>query len=345
MRKHLQIQVPFPCHENWDNMTPDTQGRFCMSCQKEVVDFTHMTDYELIQYFQHLKGNTCGRFTDDQLARSYTIQSGRRLNWIKCLIKILIPTLLLSAKGFSQTPKKKTTAHTTSINYRMKSPVTLGTSAVVVETTEIRGTILNNKDELLEGASIFIKASKEGVAADKNGAFVLSTKRALPLALVVTHAGYEPMELTVEDNFETQLLRITLNESTMDEVVVVSYPTISCRMVTGGFTVGYSYMDSVEPTRNTLDKLGFSPVKIYPNPLRKSSVMTIELKSKISGAYTVLLTDMNGRHIQSEQLNVESGTIRQQMRIKVVVAQGTYVVTVFDPNHKRASSQKVVVMD
>jgi hypothetical protein len=70
MPKHLQITVPKPCHENWDAMTPEQKGRFCGVCSKTVVDFTLMTDGQILDAIKNNKGNACGRFTSDQLNRT-----------------------------------------------------------------------------------------------------------------------------------------------------------------------------------------------------------------------------------------------------------------------------------
>jgi hypothetical protein len=40
MAKKFQLQIPEPCHEDWNKMTPVHKGRFCDSCEKAVVDFT-----------------------------------------------------------------------------------------------------------------------------------------------------------------------------------------------------------------------------------------------------------------------------------------------------------------
>ena len=40
------FKISEPCHENWDDMTPTQQGRHCASCEKQVVDFTKMTEHQ-----------------------------------------------------------------------------------------------------------------------------------------------------------------------------------------------------------------------------------------------------------------------------------------------------------
>ena len=49
--QQLQLSIPEPCHQTWREMTPTQQGRFCNSCAKEVIDFSTMTDTEVLNYF------------------------------------------------------------------------------------------------------------------------------------------------------------------------------------------------------------------------------------------------------------------------------------------------------
>jgi hypothetical protein len=64
----LKISIPVPCHEDWNNMTPDETGRHCSSCAKSVVDFTGMSDEEVKHFFLIKKEErVCGRFKQTQL--------------------------------------------------------------------------------------------------------------------------------------------------------------------------------------------------------------------------------------------------------------------------------------
>ena len=46
----MQNTIPSPCTESWDCMTSTKEGRFCQSCEKTVVDFTRMSDAELLAH-------------------------------------------------------------------------------------------------------------------------------------------------------------------------------------------------------------------------------------------------------------------------------------------------------
>src|SRR5687767_13276682 len=102
MSKKFQLQIPEPCHESWDKMSPVDKGRFCDSCQKAVHDFTGMSDAQLIAFFKKPStGSVCGRFFNDQLDRDFEIPR-KRLPWIKYFLQLAIPVFLTSLKAQSQ---------------------------------------------------------------------------------------------------------------------------------------------------------------------------------------------------------------------------------------------------
>src|ERR1700756_4455260 len=48
--KHMinTIQIPKPCHQDWNTMEPNEQGRHCLQCCKTVVDFTNQEPEEIM---------------------------------------------------------------------------------------------------------------------------------------------------------------------------------------------------------------------------------------------------------------------------------------------------------
>jgi hypothetical protein len=64
----MHIEIPEPCHEDWQDMTPQEKGRFCDKCCKVVVDFTNMATDKVIEFIQERKNDrVCGRFRPDQI--------------------------------------------------------------------------------------------------------------------------------------------------------------------------------------------------------------------------------------------------------------------------------------
>lgn len=63
------VAINDPCHESWDNMNPQEQGRHCDQCCKIVVDFTKMSNKTIAKYLeQRREQKVCGRFKADQVA-------------------------------------------------------------------------------------------------------------------------------------------------------------------------------------------------------------------------------------------------------------------------------------
>jgi hypothetical protein len=66
----MKFSIPEPCHEDWTKMTPTQQGAFCGNCQKDVVDFTKLTDTEVLQYLNNNRHKqVCGKIDNTQLQR------------------------------------------------------------------------------------------------------------------------------------------------------------------------------------------------------------------------------------------------------------------------------------
>ena len=81
MSKKIQLSIAEPCHENCENMNPVEKGKFCGSCQKQVVDFSHMSDRQVAEFFKKPStGSVCGRFMTDQLERDIEILGVHRVN-------------------------------------------------------------------------------------------------------------------------------------------------------------------------------------------------------------------------------------------------------------------------
>ena len=89
----FQINIPEPCHENWNKMSRTSKGKFCASCKKEVIDFTRLSK-PVIQQKLKDSDNLCGRFTNNQLQVEYSEQNHSPSFFWKIALAIGISTLI-----------------------------------------------------------------------------------------------------------------------------------------------------------------------------------------------------------------------------------------------------------
>ena len=116
--KSIHISIPTPCHESWDNMDKTERGAFCHSCQKDVTDFSAMTDREVIEYLSKNKLG-CSRFRADQLDRNITIAriDNGKFRWRALALSILS---LVSIKNIMAQSADSSRAHQDSIPTAMQ---------------------------------------------------------------------------------------------------------------------------------------------------------------------------------------------------------------------------------
>jgi Secretion system C-terminal sorting domain len=119
MGKFLHLQVPEKCSENWDSMTPEMQGRYCDSCKKTVIDFTEMTDTQLINFFKSQPQNVCGRFYTDQLDKQMALPK-KELPRLKYFFTITLPAFLFAQKSNGQQRLVKQKTHFLQRDYKPK---------------------------------------------------------------------------------------------------------------------------------------------------------------------------------------------------------------------------------
>ncbi|WP_426058547.1 hypothetical protein [Hymenobacter sp. B1770] len=87
-------------------MTPTEMGRLCAACHTQVVDFTSMSDEEVVAFVRHTTpGSRCGRFREDQVGRplraAVTPVSGWR-RWAGAAVLLLGPVFGLKARAQGQ---------------------------------------------------------------------------------------------------------------------------------------------------------------------------------------------------------------------------------------------------
>ena len=60
------VKLSFICHQNYEQMSPCERGRYCISCNKTVIDFTNQDMDALVEALETSE-KVCGRFTRKQV--------------------------------------------------------------------------------------------------------------------------------------------------------------------------------------------------------------------------------------------------------------------------------------
>jgi len=78
--KNLQLILTNPCTKQWSDIERPDGMHYCDRCEKNIVDLTHKSDKELIQFFKHKNENVCGRLLASQLNRNLVLPP-TKINW------------------------------------------------------------------------------------------------------------------------------------------------------------------------------------------------------------------------------------------------------------------------
>lgn len=178
MRKSIQISIPTPCHENWAEMTPVDKGRFCASCQKNVIDFTKVSDREIANALKADK-NICGRFMPNQLERNLVIPKEKSTVWTAIAAGVISFVTLGSYKATAQ--EKMPIVQTDS------KPEKHISSKKQKETFIIKVTV-KDSSKVLENTVVtnFTKGTKTSL--NKKGVYKIEAS--LNDEIYITHSGY-----------------------------------------------------------------------------------------------------------------------------------------------------------
>jgi hypothetical protein len=314
MKQKLRLSIPTPCHEDWEKMLPVERGRHCEQCCKTVVDFTGMSDEEVVKYFVgRARGGVCGRFAPDQLGRELAPAPVQR-NGVKGWPWVVAGALVLGG-GPEDGPRSVTGA------VGMKQARGLrempDTTAVVPDTSMLV------RDTTLETVTTGIPIMTIGtIGVDDTDAIVAPDTMMMPDAIVSARANVKS-------------LKGVLGEMVLvGDTVLCSKPlsdTVS-RIKFGIDTVVNWWKDSVAGVATALGVGSGEMVKLFPNPVMRGGVM--KLAWSAAGKYSAAILDLHGQIVQ-ERVGEASGTGQvDEWVLPNGLAAGVYFLRVVRPGEK-----------
>jgi hypothetical protein len=318
MTKYLRLQVPSPCSENWQHMTPDASGRFCSSCRKTVVDFSQMTDAELQRYFKTYSGSTCGRFSASQLNRNI-LAPKKPMPWARYFFRFALPAFLLSLKASAQPVRRMP-----SIEIAPTEPKGQLQHFDRIPPEPIQGTIIDERGHPVQHASVCIKGTRIGTTTDSLGRFHLQASASNAI-LIVSYIGYQ----TIEVPAAAKNITLTVNHAMLGEVVVIGYATKK---------------KAVKNVRREVPKSEATPVAtllVYPNPAPAGTVINVKGNYLEKGDYRLEWYALSGQLIHTPITATWDG--HTPMAAPAVELPGTYWLKVVHTASGKQLSQQVLV--
>ncbi|MCI2230112.1 carboxypeptidase-like regulatory domain-containing protein [Polaribacter sp. MSW13] len=199
MKNQFNLAVKTPCSEKFETFKKTQKGGFCNSCNKEVIDFTKMTTYEIVNYFKKNNHNTCGQFMKHQLSSPPQKLPKRKLSFFG---GIGLAFFSFFTFGTLQAQKK-------SSNKEIKQ---------LKKDFFIKG-IVSDESGPLPGVSILLQGTNKGTQTDFDGRFKFPIVLKKDDVLIFSYLGFETKKITIDGKHSNK--NITLNVNFKNESYVL----------------------------------------------------------------------------------------------------------------------------
>lgn len=206
-KKIIQLSIPKPCSEKWNEMTQTEKGRFCSFCERNLIDFTHFSDDELLRFVKNNNQKICGRFSKNQLDRkieSTSISENKIIQYSKVAGFVLHSFLAFNCNSQNNVESKTEINKTTLTNEYLLEIVN------------------KNSGEPIPFHPVKVK-NELSETTDINGLVKISTKEVLPvLDLELNETGYIEKEINLKNINQTNgRYLIELEEIPIDSNTVI----------------------------------------------------------------------------------------------------------------------------
>jgi hypothetical protein len=221
LKPMIRLSIPTPCHQTWSDLTPAAGGGFCASCQKRVIDFTGLSEKEIVSYISGAGGKVCGRFRTEQLNTPYVAKEPAQIRPGMSLIKagVIGAFLMLMSKptlAQEKTQKQKTeVVQEKQKGFRTSPPIE-------DEEYWIEGSIQDKYDHsAIPGVNVLLRGTTHGATTDADGYFRFPVRLRKGDVLVVSFIGYMTEEYKVPAAADkTIVLKLNMDYDIMGEIAV-----------------------------------------------------------------------------------------------------------------------------
>ena len=231
-RKEQQLQIEKPCLAHWDAMKPNTLGRHCDHCAKQVYDATNLTPEEIFKIFIEQKGNACMRVPSNLLEEPFVISLPEKKFSVKNIYRNIALFVGMQMLIFQQI---KAQINQLASNDKLSD----GTIKSNTKSICISGTVAFRKDTFpLENMKIELKRNNIVLAftqALNDGSYVLEIPNYEQaegrLSMVFSHPNYSDV---LSKPFSINKPRIFMDTVYFDQEIKQVQTISSATFITGG---------------------------------------------------------------------------------------------------------------
>lgn len=315
--KKLKKPKILSCSENLNQMKPTEKGRFCGSCQKEIIDFRGFSIEEILKIHDENKGQVCGIYLKNHF-EDQAIE--KEVNFLPPLKFIAAGLLAFIGPDISHS------------HIDIKSKQVIEWSLNVPKPFDINGTIKSKEGEPISGAKIYIEELNLETISNKNGSFQLvlaGVKVITGYTLTIEHSNYEKVtQRLTESSFNTSTsanIKVVMDKTksknlqkdTIDQINYTIKGNVKHKItgepipfvnvftkksiigvvadIDGNFSFEISSADSLKGQIININSIGYKAkqVTVNPNSINEKNeiVLNIELEEHINAIIMGVLID------------------------------------------------------
>jgi hypothetical protein len=187
--RSYKLAINKPCEENWLDMTTNEQGKYCAQCCKTVIDFSILSDDEIVKVLNNSSAELCGRLSPQQLNRE--IHNSAKTTpvtynwWYNVASSILL--LVTAKQAEAKAPELIANQHITQ-QYSLTTPAITTTDSIT-----IKGKVVDSTGEPVPFVKVNIIGTSLHTTTDFDGNFkfkINQNSKDEKWTLEFTSAGY-----------------------------------------------------------------------------------------------------------------------------------------------------------
>lgn len=206
----IKISLISPCHEDLSGMTMTERGRFCSACRKDVIDFSALSDQEVLSILHGLKGqSSCGMFASGQLKRALD-NKARQIPVVAVFrSKLAAATLLVQSLVVSATAHARYSIKTEQVPI---APVSKDSLLVVT------GKVLDAYTQTpVADVQLSISCDTAKVVTDADGQFTFKVKQ----PFTATAFSIYPSKENMDDTFVLERVQVDVADYLQGKEIIL----------------------------------------------------------------------------------------------------------------------------